>query len=47
MISLSKAHISSYVSDVIPISLIGEGIDKDSPVEWRVEGDAAALRGFS
>jgi len=47
MVSLSKKHIDSYVGDVIPLYLCGDGISKDSPVEWRVEGNAAALRGFS
>ena len=47
MISLSKTHISSYVSDVLPLSLVGEGIDKNSSVVWRTEGDIATLRTFS
>ena len=47
MVSLSKKHIDSYVGDVIPLCLCGDGISKDSPVEWRIEGDSAALRGFS
>lgn len=47
MASLSKKVISSYVSDVIPLYLEGDGIDKKSPVTWRIEGDVATLRTFS
>ncbi len=47
MIKLSKTVISSYVGDVIPLSLEGEGIDKNSPVSWHAEGDAATIRTFS
>ena len=46
MVTLSKTSISSYVSDVIPLYLIGEGLDKDSAVSWRVDGDAAVIRNF-
>ena len=47
MISLSKTHISSYISDVIPLYLEGDGIDRNSPVMWRAEGDVATIRTFS
>lgn len=47
MISLSKNNIDSYIGDVIPLCLVGDGIDNKSNVIWRVEGDAATLRGFS
>ena len=47
MTELSKNLISSYVSDVIPLTLDGEGIGKDSPIVWRTEGDVAAIRKFS
>lgn len=47
MIKLSKEIIESYVSDVIPLSIIGDDIDKNSLVSWRVEGDAANIRTFS
>ena len=47
MAALSKKLISSYVGDVIPLSLIGEGIEKSSPVTWRAEGGVATIRSFS
>ena len=47
MTELSKNLISSYVSDVIPLTLDGEGIGKDSPIVWRIEGDVATIRTFS
>ena len=47
MASLSKDFISSYVGDVIPLSLTGEGIDKSSPITWSVTGDTATIRTFS
>lgn len=47
MIKLSKSIISSYVGDVIPLYLCGDGVDKNSKVTWNIEGDAATLRGFS
>lgn len=47
MITLSKNLISSYVSDVIPLMLEGDGIGKGSPVVWRAEGDVATVRTFS
>lgn len=47
MTELSKKLISSYVSDVIPLTLNGEGIDKNSPIVWRIEGDVATIRTFA
>lgn len=46
MIRLSQAHLSSYVGDVLPLELIGEGITKNTPVTFRISGDAATLRSF-
>ena len=43
---MSREVISSFVGDVLPLSLVGEGIDHHSAVEWSVEGDAASVRGF-
>lgn len=46
MIKLSSDEICSYVGDVLPLELIGEGIDKNSSVNWSSTGDAAAIRSF-
>lgn len=45
-VRLSKEEISSFVGDVLPISLVGDGIDKDSEVSWSIVGDAAVIRTF-
>ena len=47
MITLSKKAVSSYVGDVIPIWLEGEGIENNSKIIWRAEGDAATVRDFA
>ena len=46
MIKMSKSEVSSYLGDVIPLSLVGEGLTYLSDVSWRVEGDAISLRAF-
>ena len=46
MIKMSKDEVSSYLGDVLPLSLIGEGLSYLSDVSWRVEGDAVSLREF-
>lgn len=46
MIKLSQAHLSSYVGDVLPLELTGEGITKDTPVSFSIAGDAATIRSF-
>ena len=45
-IRISASSMESYVGDVRPIWLEGEGIGKNSPIKWRVEGDAVKLRTF-
>ena len=47
MIKLSKKLISSYIGDVIPLWLEGDGIEKNSPITWRAEGNVASVRTFS
>ena len=38
--------MKSYVGDVRPIWLEGDGIEKKSPVKWSIEGDAVKMRSF-
>ena len=47
MARLSKEEIHSYVGDVLPLYLIGDGIDKDSDVSFTVTGEAARIRTFT
>ncbi len=46
-ISISKTEIFSYVGDVLPLYLSdGERDLSGVDIRWRIEGDAARLRGF-
>ncbi len=47
MIKLSKESVDTYVGDVLPIELTGEGIDENSPVTWFADGEVARVRDFS
>ena len=46
-IKLSKNSIDTYVGDVLPIELVGEGIDENAPITWFADGDVARVRAFS
>ena len=46
-VSLSKTEICSFVGDVLPLYLSdGERDLSGADIRWRIEGDAARLRGF-
>ena len=45
-VKISAAAMESYVSDVRPIWLEGEGIGKNSPIAWSVKGDAIKMKRF-
>ena len=45
-VKISAETLKSYVGDVRPIWLEGEGINKKSPIKWRVEGNALKLKSF-
>lgn len=47
MVRLSKLYIETYLGDVVPLSLEGEGIDIYSSVSWSVFGDAVTIRDFA
>ena len=44
---MSREVISSFVGDVLPLSLVGEGVNRDSIIEWSIDGDAALIREFN
>lgn len=44
---LSREVISSFVGDVLPLSLVGDGIDRHSEVSWSIDGKAAVIRDFA
>ncbi len=46
MTTLSQQTISSYVGDVVPLFLRGDGVDQHTDVAWTCEGDAVTLRRF-
>ena len=45
-IKLSKSDMISYVGDILPLSLEGDGVDRYSKVTFSVCGNAVALRTF-
>lgn len=45
-VRLSRERIESFVGDVLPLTLLGEGVSEYSQVEWRVLGESATIRKF-
>lgn len=46
VISLSKNYIETYVGDVLPIELVGDGINSEADVRWSADGEVAGVRAF-